>query len=402
MQISDQKSWQRPELMLFIMAFAVPLSFAAWQALLNNFALERAAFTGKEIGILQSLREIPGFLAFGVVFLLILVREQSLAIISLLLLGLGTALTGFFPNVIGLYLTTMLMSIGFHYYETMQTSLTQQWIAKEQAAETFGRLIAAGSLAAIIVFVLIWVGTNLLGIDYRWLYLGFGGMTMGIALIVWNQFPQFPQHTVQHKHMVLRRRYWLYYALVFLSGARRQIFMVFAGFLMVEKFGYSVSNIALLFLVNASLNVLFARKMGLLIARFGERNALLMEYTGLIMVFLGYALVETAWIGAGLYILDHLFFALTISLKTYFQKIAAPEDIASTAGVSFTINHIAAVCLPVIFGLIWLHSPSMVFYAGAAIALTSLLLSLLVPRFPEQGREISLNPYFISANRHRR
>ena len=402
MQISGQKKWQRPELMLFIMAFAVPLSFAAWQALLNNFAIERAAFTGREIGILQSLREIPGFLAFGVVFLLIWVREQSLAIISLLLLGLGTALTGFFPNVIGLYLTTILMSIGFHYYETMQTSLTQQWIAKDQAAETFGRLIAAGSLAAIIVFVLIWVGTNLLGIDYRWLYLGFGGMTMGIALTVWNQFPQFPQHTVQHKHMVLRRRYWLYYALVFLSGARRQIFMVFAGFLMVEKFGYSVSNIALLFLINASLNVLFARKIGLLIARFGERNALLVEYTGLIVVFLGYAWVETAWIGAGLYILDHLFFALTISLKTYFQKIAAPEDIASTAGVSFTINHIAAVCLPVIFGLIWLRSPSLVFYVGAAIALTSLLLSMLVPRFPEQGREISLNPRFIFANRHRR
>jgi hypothetical protein len=390
MQNFEKRSWQRPELLLFVMAFAVPLSFAAWQALLNNFAIERAAFTGKEMGILQSLREVPGFLAFGVVFLLIVVREQSLAIISLLLLGLGTALTGFFPNVIGLYLTTVLMSIGFHYYETMQTSLTQQWIAKDQAAETFGRMIAVGSLAAIIVFVLIWAGNNLLGIDYRWLYLGFGGMTTGIALTVWIGFPQFPQHTVQHKHMVLRSRYWLYYALVFMSGARRQIFMVFAGFLMVEKFGYSLSNIALLFLVNASFNVLFARKIGRLIARFGERNALLLEYAGLIIVFMGYAWVETTWIGAGLYILDHLFFALTISLKTYFQKIAAPEDIASTAGVAFSINHVAAVCLPVIFGLIWLNSPALVFYIGATMALISFLLSLLVPRFPEQGRETCL------------
>jgi len=394
MQTSGQKPWQRPELLLFIMAFAVPLSFATWQALLNNFAIEQAAFTGKEMGMLQSLREVPGFLAFGVVFLLLVVREQPLAIISLLLLGLGTTLTGFFPSVIGLYLTTVLMSIGFHYYETMQTSLTQQWIAKERAAETFGRLIAVGSFSAIISFVLIWAGTNLFDIDYHWLYLGFGGMTMGIALAAGILFPQFPQHTVQHKHMVLRSRYWLYYALVFMSGARRQIFMVFAGFLMVEKFDYSVSNIALLFLVNASFNVLFARKIGRLIARFGERNALLLEYTGLIIVFLGYALVETAWIGAGLYILDHLFFALTISLKTYFQKIAAPEDIASTAGVSFTINHIAAVCLPVIFGLIWLNSPSLVFYIGAAMALISLSLSLLIPRFPEQGRETCLTQFY--------
>lgn len=388
---SPQKTWQRPEVLLFLMAFAVPLSFAAWQALLNNFAIERAAFSGKEMGMLQSLREIPGFLAFGVVFLLLIVREQPLAIISLLLLGLGTALTGFFPSVIGLYLTTILMSIGFHYYETMQTSLTQQWIPKGQAAEIFGRLIAVGSFAAIITFVLIWAGTNLLGLDYRWLYLGFGGMTVVIALTAWVIFPQFPQHTAQHKHMVLRSRYWLYYALVFMSGARRQIFMVFAGFLMVEKFGYSVSNIALLFLVNASFNVLFARKIGRLIARYGERNALLLEYTGLIIVFVGYALVETAWIGAGLYVLDHLFFALAISLKTYFQKIAAPEDIASTAGVSFTINHIAAVCLPVLFGLIWLSSPSLVFYIGAGLAMISFSLSLLIPRFPEQGRETRLS-----------
>jgi len=384
---TPQKSWQRPEVLLFLMAFAVPLSFAAWQALLNNFAIEMAAFTGKEMGMLQSLREIPGFLAFGVVFLLLIVREQSLAIISLLLLGLGTALTGFFPSVIGLYLTTVLMSIGFHYYETMQTSLTQQWIAKEQAAEIFGRLIAVGSLAAIIAFVLIWAGTNLFDLDYRWLYFGFGGITIAIALTAWLLFPHFPQHTAQHKHMVLRSRYWLYYALVFMSGARRQIFMVFAGFLMVEKFGYSVSNIALLFLINASFNVLFARKIGRLIARIGERKALLLEYTGLIIVFLGYALVETAWIGAVLYIVDHLFFALSISLKTYFQKIAAPEDIASTAGVSFTINHIAAVCLPVIFGLIWLNSPPLVFSIGAAMAFISFLLSLLIPRFPERGQE---------------
>ncbi len=390
MNNSDLKSWQRPEVLLLLMAFAVPLSFAAWQALLNNFAIERAAFTGREMGILQSLREIPGFLAFGVVFVLLLIREQSLALLALLLLGLGTALTGFFPSVVGLYLTTVIMSLGFHYYETMQTSLTQQWIPKEKSAETFGRLIAVGSSSAIIVFVLIWLGTNLTGLDYRWLYLGFGGMTVTISFVAWLLFPQFPQHTLQHKHMVVRRRYWLYYALVFMSGARRQIFMVFAGFLMVEKFGYTVSNIALLFLLNASLNVMFARKIGRLIARFGERKALMFEYIGLMLVFSGYALVETPWLGAVLYVLDHLFFALAISLKTYFQKIAAPEDIASTAGVSFTINHVAAVCLPVVFGLIWLKSPPLVFMIGAAMALISFLLSLLIPRFPEQGRETCL------------
>ena len=97
------KNWRRAEVLILLMAGAVPLSFATWQALLNNFALESAAFTGAEIGMLQSLREIPGFLAFTIVFVLLLFREQTLAYVALALLGIGTAITGLFPTVIGLY-----------------------------------------------------------------------------------------------------------------------------------------------------------------------------------------------------------------------------------------------------------------------------------------------------------
>jgi MFS family permease len=262
MEITKSNPFRRPDILLLLMSVAVPLSFAAWRTLLNNFAIEQAAFTGREMGILQSLREIPGFLAFGVVFLLLIMREQRLALVSLSLLGIGTALTGFFPSILGLYVTTVVMSLGFHYYETLQTSLTMQWIDKSRSAETFGRLIAVGSFASIITFALIWLADDLLQLDYRWIYLLMGGLTVLIALFAWLAFPDFPQKTEQHKHMVLRSRYWLYYALTFMSGARRQIFVVFAGFLMVEKFGYSVSQIALLFLLNATLNTFLAPRIG--------------------------------------------------------------------------------------------------------------------------------------------
>jgi predicted MFS family arabinose efflux permease len=188
--------------------------------------------------------------------------------------------------------------------------------------------------------------------------------------------------------MVLRRRYWLYYALTFMSGARRQIFIVFAGFLMVEKFGYPVDQITLLFLVNAVINIFLAPRIGRLIARWGERRALLCEYAGLIGVFTAYAFVDNALLAAGLYIIDHLFFALAIAIETYFQKIADRRDIAATAGVSFTINHIAAVAIPAAFGFVWLVSPAAVFLAGAAMAAVSLLLSLNVPLRPQPGEEV--------------
>ena len=389
--IPKPKNWRRPEVLLLLMAGGVPLSFATWQALLNNFALESAAFTGAEIGILQSLREIPGFLAFAVVFVLLVFREQMLAYVALALLGIGTAITGFFPTVIGLYCTTVLMSLGYHYYETVQTSLSLQLIDKQRAPEFFGRIIAVGSATSIVTFALIWLAFDRLDLGFQWVYAIGGGVTLGVAIIAYSVFPRFTSQVEQHKKIVLRTRYWLYYALTFMSGARRQIFVVFAGFLMVEKFGFDVAAITLLFLVNAVVNIFLAPRVGRLISRIGERRALIFEYTGLIFVFTAYAFVEHAGLAATLYVIDHLFFALAIAIDTYFQKIADRADIASTAGVSFTINHIAAVLLPVVMGMIWLFSPTAVFLTGAVLAAISLYLSFRVPRHPEPGNEVTAN-----------
>lgn len=381
-------TWRRPEVLLALLAAASPISFATWMALIDNFSIHQAGFTGQEIGILQSLREVPGFLSFAVVFVLLVMREQRLAYISLLLLGVGTAVTGLFPTVFGLYITTVIMSIGFHYYETVASSLALQWFEKSRAPEMMGRLIAVGSAASIFAFGLLWLAFEQGGLDYRWMYLLGGGITVAIVLFAWNAFPDYPALVQQHRHMVVRRRYWLFYLLTFLSGARRQIFVVFAGFLLVERFDFDVADVAALFLLNAAINIPLAPAIGRLIARFGERRALIFEYLGLIGVFTAYALVESATVAAALYVVDHMFFAMAIAIRTYFQKIADPADIAATAGVSFTISHIAAVVLPAVYGLLWLASPSLVFLSGAALATMSLVCALVVPDAPHPGHEV--------------
>lgn len=248
-------------------------------------------------------------------------------------------------------------------------------------------MAAAGSFAALVAYGLVWGLMNLADLGYTWIYMIGGGTAVAIALMAWLLFPQFPQPHSQRKQLVLRKRYWLYYGLTMMSGARRQIFIVFAGFLMVEKFGYSVDEIAGLYTVNHLLNLYIAPKIGQLIVRFGERRILTLEYVGLILVFAGYALVESAMLAATLYIIDHLFFSMAIAIKTYFQKIVDERDIAASAGVSFTINHIAAVVIPVLFGLLWLSAPSVVFFAGALMALVSLGLAQLVPGQPGPGNE---------------
>ena len=383
-------AWRNHITLLILMSIAMPLAFNTWSALLNNFAVEQAAFTGVEIGILQSLREVPGFLSFTVVFVLLVLKEQTFAVVSLALLGLGVALTGFFPSEYGLYFTTVLMSIGFHYFETIKQSLSLQWLSKEEAPQVLGRLIAVGSVTSLIIYGVLWVLLEVFDISFIWNFALAGGLCFLLAIFMWMNFPHFPSKTLQHKTLVLRRRYWLYYVLTFLSGARRQIFVVFAAFLMVEKFGYSASQVTLLFLINYAFNWFFAERIGALIHRIGERRALTLEYIGLIFVFVAYGLVDDATLAAALYVIDHMFFAMAIAISTYFQKIADPKDMASTAGVSFTISHIAAIVIPAALGLVWMWSHALVFFIGAGFAALSLLASQLIPFDPGPGQETVL------------
>ncbi|WP_300062340.1 MFS transporter [uncultured Roseobacter sp.] len=383
--------WRRPVALLFLMALAMPIAFNTWSALLNNFVIEAANFDGGDIGLLHTVREIPGFLAVGVIAIIIFVREQVLALVSLVLLGVATAVTAWFPSMGGILMITMLSSIGFHYYETVNQSLQLQWLSKERAPQMLGWLLAAGSGATLVAYLLIMLLWDTLQLTYNTVYMAGGGVTVLIAVFAMLAYPQFEAPNPQIKKMVLRRRYWLYYALQFMSGARRQIFVVFAGFMMVEKFGYQVHEITLLYLINLVINMLVAPLLGRAVGHFGERRTLGFEYIGLILVFLSYGGVYYfGWgvaIAATLYVLDHIFFGLALALKTYFQKIADPGDIAPTAAVAFTINHIAAVFLPVLLGLLWLASPAAVFFLAAGMAGVSLVLALMIPRHPEKGHE---------------
>ena len=398
---SDLPFWRRPITLLFLMALAMPIAFNAWSLLLNNFVKDVAQFDGADIGLLHVVREIPGFLAFGVIFLILLVREQILGLISLTLLGLATAVTAWFPSMGGILMITLLSSIGFHYYETVNQSLQLQWLPKDRAPQILGWLVAAGSAATAVVYTLVVVLWEPLGLTYNKVYMAAGLASAAIALFCLLAYPQFESPTPQVKKLILRRRYWLYYALQFMAGARRQIFVVFAGFMMVEKFGFKVHDIAALYLANLAINIVVAPMIGKVVSHFGERRTLNFEYAGLALVFLAYGgLYWFSWgfvIASVLYVIDHVLFSMAIALKTYFQKIADPADIAPTAAVAFTINHIAAVTLPFPLGLLWLVSPPAVFALAAAMALISLALSLLIPRHPEEGNETVLTKYRMPA-----
>lgn len=358
-------------LYLVMLTIASTVGLQAWTTLFNNFAVEVAGLDGDGIGIIQSVREIPGFLALLAIFVIRLIPEHRLSALSILILGLGIAATGFFPSFTGLALTTLLMSFGFHYYETTNMSLTLQYFDKQASPWVFGKLRSISAASSIIVGLFIFFMAAVL--DFATMYMIIGGLIAAVALWGFSRKPAGVGMVTQRKRMIFRKRYWLYYFLTFMAGARRQIFMAFAVLLLVQKFNYSVQAVTALFVVNNSVNFFLSPLIGKAIIRFGERRVLSLEYTSLIVVFLAYAATDSKWVAGGLYILDHIFFNFSMAINTFFQKMGDPRDVAPSMAVGFTINHIAAVFLPAIGGYLWIVDYRIPFIAGSAMALISLI-----------------------------
>jgi len=359
-------------LYLMVLTITVSGGLHVWQTLFDNFAVKMVHLDGHHVGVIQSVREIPGFLALLVVYVLLILKEHRLSALSVLLLGVGLAATGMLPTFTGLILTTLVMSFGFHYYETTYQSLGLQYFDKSVAPAVFGRLRSYAALSSMVTGVLVFILVMFL--SFSQLYLLFGILVAGVGLWAFSRNPASADMIPQHKKLIFKKRYWLYYALTFMAGARRQIFMAFAVFLLVKKFEYPVQGIAVLFLINNGVNYFLSPFIGRCIVRFGERRMLSLEYLALIVIFIAYALVESRILAGALYVLDHVFFNFAIAINTFFQKIADPRDIAPSMAMGFTINHIAAVVLPVVGGLLWLVDYRIPFLAGAGLSVVSLML----------------------------
>ncbi len=356
---------------LVVLTIASTIGLESWLTLFNNFAVEVVALEGNQIGIIQSIREIPGFLALLIVYILLVIKEHRLSALAIIILGLGMAVSGMLPSFSGLIFSTLVMSFGFHYFDATCDSLTLQYFDKEKSPLVFGKLGSLASITNIGAGILIFCIVPIL--NYTQLYLIIGSLVTMAGIWGITQNPTSNNLPPQQKKMVLRKKYLLFYFLTFMAGARRQIFMAFAVFLMVTNFHFSIKEVTMLFVINNALIFFLYPLIGKSIIRFGERKVLSLEYASLIFIFLAYAAVQSKMIIAILYILDQVFYTFHIAIETYFQKIADPGDIASSISVSYTINHIAAVVLPALGGIFWMIDYRIPFVFGALFSLVSLM-----------------------------
>ncbi len=370
--------------------FTLYFGFNIWQAVFTNFAVEELGVSAGQIGLIQSVREIPGLMGFVMGFLVLWLSEMRVMGLSVLLLGLGVVLTGWSSTFSTLLLGTLVMSFGFHFFYPSSSSLVLMGHGQEETPRVLGRLGSVAALASALGTVAIWVFVDGVQIGplsipawgYRTLLYVVGGLvTVGSLFTLRDGRRQIAQH--RRRKVVFRRDYWLYYALTFLMGCRRHIFSTFAIFLLVQVHGISVRQAATLFLFNNLVSTYSAAQLGRVVARFGERKVLTINFIGLIAVFVGYAYISYLPLLYVLFVLDNLFFGFSLAVDSYFQKIAhAPEEISSNVGLAQTINHISALAVPVLGGILWEKvAPSATFLAGVIIVVIALgLVQFIRPR----------------------
>ena len=356
---------------LMIATCVIAFAFQGWRTLYNNFAVDEVGLNALQNGVVQSIREVPGFLSLFVVYLLLLMKEHRVGLYSVALFGLSVCLVGYLDSFVGLIVTTFLLSTGMHFFETCNKSLVLQYFDRQQAplvlAKQFSyKAITNVSVGIVMFFLCKW------NLPYTILFTVLGIVVLGAVIYLSTLNPVKPLLTKQRTSMVFKRKYWLFYVVNFLSGARRQIFVVFAVFILVQRYHYSVMLVIGLFVVNNIISFFISPVIGRMINRYSERHVLLAEYTAMLLVFSGYAFVDNAVVVGLLYLVDNIFYPCSMAINTYFQKIGDPEDIAPSMAMGFTINHISAVVIPVMGGALWVLDYRIPFILAIFLSLCSL------------------------------
>ena len=352
--------------------------FFMYQVLFTNFAADEINILPSELGLLESIREIPGLLSIFIAAATMYLLEPRLAGIALLLMAAGVANYFHLDDVTGLIIFSLIWSIGFHSWAPISLSLALRLGRKGFEGRRLGLLRSSGNVAGLVGIAIVYFLVTTTGLRPLFvvsgIFIGLGGL-----VIFRIRMPASPPGS-HNQRFVLRRRYRLFYVLQILSGTRRHVFMTFALFALIRIHGTSIETIAVLSFVNQIGSIVSAYYFGRWIDRYGEKPILAWGFAGLTFVFLGYAFVTTPWILYVLYVVDNILFNNSIAITTYVEKILiSPADLRPTMVTGQTMNHVAAVIVPVAGGLLWqAYGHVLPFVAGAIIAAISVFASLLI------------------------
>ena len=278
----------------------------------NNFAVERLGIEPHELGYVEALRETSGFLNAFFIALMMRLAPPVVAGVSLVVMGAGLAAYADVHTVFSLAVYSALWGIGFHCWIPMEQSMALRFSPEGRKGKWLGRLRSVHAFAWLLTIGVCNLVFHMA--RYDWLFAAAGAITVLGGLTIFFASRKRPE--VREKSFVFHRRYGLYYALNFLQGCRKQMFITFAIFALVKVHGMPVETTMVLVLINQTLITLTAPLMGRLVDTHGERAVLSWSYIGLAFVFFGYGAIQHRPTLYVLYCVDNLIFFGGIALTT--------------------------------------------------------------------------------------
>jgi len=347
----------------------------------SNFVADVVGISPFQQGILEAVRESCGVIALLVLALLAGLAEPLVGVGMLILVAVGLGSYALVGNFAWLLVASLVWSQGMHVWMPLPHSMTLALAEPGQAGRRIGQVHAAGAGGAAIGLVAGWFLHAVLGVEIRPLYVLAGvaslfaaAACLGIPRRIKTERPRF----------VFRRKYWLYYILCFLEGWRKQIFVAFAGFLLVRQYGVSLETMLLLWIAIHAITYVASPIVGRTIDRVGEKSVLVFYFACLTVFFVGYAFLRNKYALYAIYVIDSSFFALAMAMTTYVNRIAPKREHTATLSMGVAMNHVAAVSMPLVGGLLWKYAGyQWAFLAGAFAAAVSILPSLLMPSRPD-------------------
>ena len=381
-----RKDWRIFSALVFLFAFG----FSVYSGVFQNFLRDELNADALDLGKLESTREIPGLLAALLAGTVYALAESRVAALGLFITAIGIGFTGVFHQYNPLLLITVFWSIGFHLWATVQSAITLSLAKGKEGGRHLGRMSGVGAMATITALGASWIVSRLIpdATHQGWFYpayFGFAGFLIFIASILCTQLSTHADGA-KRQRFIFRGEYWLYYLLTFLEGCRRQIFSIFASFALILVYKQPVENMLLLQFINSVLIAFTAPRIGKVVDRVGERGPLTFYACGLIVVFLGYAIWENVWALYALFLIDNVLFSFGVGFTTYLHRIVRPGELTPCLAMGTTMNHVAAVTVPVGGALLWTASGNyqLPFWVGVAIAAFALIATRWLPSGPRK------------------
>lgn len=376
-QFNNQSTLQRDWVLFASLTFCFSFGFAVYNGIFQNFIREVLHVSPSQLGVLESLRELPGLLAAPIAGTLVALAEPRLAGMALLVCALGIGAMGTASHYWMLVGLNVFWSVGFHLWSSVSPAITLSLAGGREGGRHLGRMGAVGSLAVLVALG----SARLLKqyLSYKALFLT-AGTAIAIAALVAFLLSAHAASGARQP-IILRREYRLYYVLTFLEGCRRQIFSTFASYVLILVYGTSVQTMLTLAFVNATLGAIAAPTVGRLIDRFGERRMLALYYVLIACVFAGYATFRDVRLLYALFVTDSVLFSFSLGITVFLNRIVHKGELTPSLAMGTTMNHIAAVVMPVLGGVLWkvLDDYRVPFWVGFGGVFLSLIAVQRIP-----------------------